>query len=213
MGTNRDHVIGLLQSRLEAMEARFGGVQRGVQRRNVSRYDPRSKQQLAAGGMQGGDRMTVHGYSAHYAQHLLPFQRERNLVIVELGILFPKARRVIGLDVDTSHYREHKGTLEQLGAFKRRRPEVHAFDELAPEAPQRLRDILNGDKVDIFIHDALHYDAAIVATLAHVYPHMRRKFRLFVEDNHTVGAQLGQTYGARCAVERHGRLTVLWGDA
>jgi hypothetical protein len=226
MGTNRDHVLGLLQSRLEGIEARFGGVQKDVPRRAVSRYDKRTPAELARGGMRGGDRMVVHGYSAQYAQHLQPFvqRKGRGMVIVELGVLrgsglamlcelFPRAERIIGLDVDTSHFREHRTQLERLGAFRRRAPEVHAFDELAPDAAMRLAGILAGDRIDVFIHDALHYDAAIIATMAHVSRHWRRTFRCFVEDNATVGPALGKLYGSRCAVEQHGRLTVLWGDA
>lgn len=224
MGTNRDHVIGLLQSRLGQIEQRFGGLQRGVPRRRVSPHDPRSRAELDSGGMQGGDRMLHHGYSAHYAQYLLPLQQRsrsgKGLTIVELGVLrgsglallcelFPKAR-VIGLDIDTSHFREHRGTLERLGAFRKGSPEVHEFDELSSEAPRRLAGILAGGKVDVFIHDALHYDTAILATTAHAIQHMKPECAMFFEDNATVGRDLTHLYGDRFAVARYGRLTVLW---
>jgi hypothetical protein len=223
MGTNSHHVTGLYQAQLEKIETRFGGLQKNVPRRKVSKHDPRSAQQVANGGMQGGDRMIVHGYSAHYATHLHRFKDQRDLVVVELGVLrgsglamlcelFPRAARIIGLDVDTSHYREHRPTLERLGAFKKRKPEVHEFDELAPDAAVRLAGILATDRVHVFIHDALHYDAAILGTMAHAHRHFARHFACFIEDSHTVGAALGQTYGHRYVISRHGRLTVMWND-
>ncbi len=81
-------------------------------------------------------------------------------------------------------------------------------------AYQRSKGIVGGtDRLDVFIHDATHYDAAIIGTLEHVFPRFAPTFRCFVEDNDRVGAELMQLYGARCAVERCGRLTVLWRDA
>jgi hypothetical protein len=224
MGTNQHHLTSMLQSRMEHLEQRFGGLQKGVPRRKVSRYDPRTRDALAVGGMQGGDRMNVHGYAAHYATYLQPFMDQRDLVVVELGILrgsglavlcelFPRAARIIGLDVDTSHYREHRGKLEALGAFRKRKPEVHEFDELAPDAATRLAGILATDRVHVFIHDALHYDDAILGTLAHAHRHFARRYRCFIEDNATVATALAQTYGHRHTVGRHGRLSVMWNDA
>jgi hypothetical protein len=220
----RDNDIGQLANRLEAIETRFGGIQRNVPRGRVSRFDPRSAQQLATGGMQGGDRMIAHGYAAQYAKALVPFMQRRDLVVVELGVLrgsglamwcelFPRARRIIGLDVDTAHFRSHRSTLERLGAFRRQQPEVHEFDELSPNAPARLAQILAGVKVDLFVHDALHYDSAILATLEHAHRHFAEPFRCFVEDNNTVAHQLRSLYGDRYAVAAAGRLTVLWGNA
>lgn len=224
MGTNQHHLTSMLQTRLEHLEHRFGGVQKNVPRRRVSKYDPRTRGALAAGGMRGGDRMIAHGYAPHYAAYLQPFLEVRDLVVVELGILrgsglavlcdlFPRAARIIGLDVDTSHYREHRGKLEALGAFKKRRPEVHEFDELAPDAGARLARILAADRVHVFIHDALHYDDAILSTIAHAHRHFAQRYRCFIEDNATVGTALAQTYGHRHTVARHGRLTVMLADA
>jgi hypothetical protein len=223
MGKNHDHELSLLATKLEGIERRFGGAQTGVERRKVSPYDPRTAAALGASTMRGGGRMNLHGYAAHYAAHLQPFLKKPDLVVVELGVLrgsglallcevFPKARRIIGLEVDPSHYHEHKPILQSLGAFKKCKPEVHTYDELAPDAPQRLAAILGGDRVDLFIHDALHYDGAIVATLEHTTRHFGKPFRCFIEDNHTVAPSLRQLYGAKYAVEARGRLTVLWGD-
>lgn len=225
MGTNRDHLIGLLASRMEQIEARFGGVQKGVERRKISQWDPRAPSELKRTAMQGGDRMDLHGYASHYAQYLLPLVQRggKDMIFVELGILrgsglamlcelFPKARRIIGLDVDTSHFNDHRPNLEERGAFRRRQPEIHAFDELDPDASRRLADIMNGDQVDVFIHDALHYDAAILTTIRHAQLHFRRSFRCFIEDNSTVSGVIARTYGERFAVAGHGRLTVLWRD-
>lgn len=221
MGTNRDHETGLLTSRLEQLEVRFGGVQRNVERRRVSRYDPRGPVSQIRGTMQGGDRMCEHGYSAHYANHLLPRMKCAGLVVVEIGVLrgsglallceiFPKASRVIGLDVDPSHYRGHRKTLEALGAFRKKSPEVHEFDELAPDAALRLAGILAGDKIDVLIHDALHYDKAILGTLSHALSQMRPDGVAFIEDNATVAKPLRERYGDRFAVASYDRLTVLW---
>lgn len=223
MGANLQHEIGHLAARLEQIEARFGGVQRGVERRRVSKFDPRTPAELARGAMQGGDRMALHGYAAHYARYLLPILKRPGLVVVELGVLrgsglallcelFPHARRVIGLDVDSSHYREHRSKLEALGAFRRKQPEVHEFDELAPDAAERFASILAGDKVDVFIHDALHTDGPILATMAHVTRHLRPGFRCFIEDNSTVATKIMQAPWTNCAVESCGRLTIMAAD-
>lgn len=225
MGTNRDHLIGLLASRMEQLEARFGGVQKGVERRTISPHDPRKPEELRHSSMQGGDRMGLHGYASHYAQYLLPMTQTqgRGLTIVELGILrgsglallcdvFPKAKRIIGLDVDTSHFEEHRPKLEARGAFRRRQPEVHKFDELDPLAPLKLGQIMKGDTADVFIHDALHYEGAILATIRHAQLHFSRTFRCFIEDNNRVAPALAQQHGDRFAVANHGRLTVLWRD-
>lgn len=225
MGTNRDHVVGLLSSRLESIEQRFGGCHRNVPRRKVSSFDPRGPREIERGGMRGGDRMLVNGYASHYAQYLLPMveRQGRGMVIVELGILrgaglamlceiFPRAARIIGLDVDCSHFRENMPALEELGAFRKRKPEVYDFDELAPHAAQQLQVILAGDQVDVFIHDALHYSGVITNTLAYAQQHFAQQFRCFVEDNDGVASYLAHAYGSRFAVAPHGRLTVLWRD-
>lgn len=225
-GSSRESAVGRLAARLIAIEARFGGLQKNVPRRRVSPRDPRTTTELARGAMQGGDRMAAHGYAHAYAEHLLPFlarpARAPRLNVVELGILrgsglallcelFPDAR-VIGLDVDLSHWTEHNPKLRALGAFAKNEPEVHEYDELARDAAGWFSGILGArNAVNVFIHDALHYDEAIVNTFAHVHRHLDEVhgFRAFLEDNATVGDRLAEECRDLYAVHRYDRLTVI----
>jgi hypothetical protein len=99
--------------------------------------------------MQAEGNPRVHNYAPTYAENLP--DTDSQIVIVELGILrgvglavwcdlFPNAR-VIGLDVDLSHFSENEANLRKRGAFQQNSPSVFEFDELAPDAPERLREI------------------------------------------------------------------------
>ena len=77
-----------------------------VARRRVSPRDERTAEQLAFGGMTGGDRMLHHGYGPTYARYLRPFLGGWNLTVAEFGILkgtglamwcdlFPDARVIL----------------------------------------------------------------------------------------------------------------------
>lgn len=187
-------------------EKQFGGLQSGVVRSKTSRLDPRKPHQYSAGFVKegdeflpthiGGDRMSMnhHGYSIAYSTYLLPLiERKANhrLTIVEVGILrgtglaiwcdlFPNAR-VIGLDLDPSIFESHRPVLEELGAFQKNKPEIYSFDQFA-ENRHKVRDILAGDKIDVFIDDGAHTYDAIMKTLDAVKPMLAADFVYFIED-------------------------------
>lgn len=207
---------------LIARERAYGGKQTGIRRRKVSPLDQRTRSQLAKGGMQGGDRYFDHGYAPAYAEAFARFDREDRLVIVELGILrgsglavlcdaFPHSR-VIGLEVDLSHWREHGPQLRKLGAFRDNEPEIHEFDELALDADRRFVEILGDDQdrgFDIFIDDALHDDVSILNTFAWASPHIGRGGRYFIEDNSSARDKIPGRFGEIFDIASFGRLTVI----
>lgn len=192
-GIGARHAIGS-SDWLISTEKHFGGYVTGVARRAVSPSDPRSKEQVAKGGMTGGDRMFHHGYARVYADALASFiaRRHEPLTVVEVGILkgtglatwsvlFPNAD-IIGLDIDLSNTQENIPRLKTLGAFQNKAPELHIFDQLEHGA-ERMAEILNGRSVDIFIDDGLHSDESILNTARAIFPHLSDEFVGFIEDN------------------------------
>src|SRR5690606_19073753 len=158
----------------------------------------------------------VRNFEPTYAE-TLP-DTESRIVIVELGILrgvglavwcdlFPNAR-VIGLDVDLTHFDENRRNLVARGAFAKNRPEVYEFDELSPAAPRHLADLLGPDKIDVFIDDALHYDAAILKAMADVMPLMAEGGVYFVEDNTKVHQKIAAAR-PQLSVTPAGAMTVI----
>ena len=113
----------------------YGGIQRNVQKRKASPHDPRSESKIMSNRMRGGDRMLFHGYAQEYARYLKLFDFENRLVIAEFGILkgnglaiwcdlFPNAR-ILGFDIDTSHFEENRQNLLDRGGFSSNSPEIH----------------------------------------------------------------------------------------
>lgn len=197
-------------------EMKYGGLHRGVLRRRVSPFDPRTPRELMKGGMTGGDRMFHHNYAPVYSQYLPA--PDTGLTVVELGILrgvglavwcdlFSKAR-VIGLDVDLSHYEDNKPDLLARGAFANNQPEVYQYDELAENNAIALRTILGGTSIDVCIDDALHYEAAILKAMQDLMPFMRDGGVYFVEDNDQVHRVIRKVY-PKLKINNHGRMTVL----
>jgi hypothetical protein len=139
--------------------------------------------------------------------------------VLEIGILkgsglamwcdlFPTAR-VIGVDIDLSHTRDNWPALERLGAFRHNQPELHEFDQLEERAPERLREILGVDRIDLAIDDGLHSEAAIMNTLRAALPLMANPFVYFIEDNYTVHNTIRQSY-PHLSMVNDWQLTVLW---
>jgi hypothetical protein len=162
-----------------------------VARRRVSPRDERTAEQLAFGGITGGDRMLHHGYGPTYARYLRPFLGGWNLTVAEFGILkgtglamwcdlFPDAR-VIGLDIDIGHFEEHRSTLERRGTFRQNKPELHEYDQLV-SGQDRLRQILKGSTPDVVIDDGLHSTESIITTWRSVEPFLSRRFVYLIED-------------------------------
>ena len=203
---------------LIAAEERFGGFITNVPRTKVSDIDPRSKKQLATGGMAGGDRMSGqhHGYAAHYETALRPFLG-RPVVLVEVGILtgiglaiwsdlFPSGQ-IIGLDIDLSHVNRNMAALKARGAFTNNNIELHEFDQLRASSG-RFAEILSGRKVDILIDDGLHTNDAILTTLRSARPHLASEFVYIVEDNYRVHRRIRHQHPG-WMVASHGELTVI----
>ena len=188
-------------------ERMYGGMTSGVVRRRVSTLDPRSHEELSHTTMTGGDRMhpANHGYGRIYAKYLRSFvQSTANVTLVEVGILkgtglavwsdlFPKGR-IIGLDLDLSHFFENLQWLRDAGAFSADNCSVYEFDGF--EKNSDLRCILseNSERIDIVIDDASHIDEAIVATFDSFRPHLANNFVYFVEDNKNVWKVLKTRY-------------------
>ncbi len=172
--------------------------------------------------MQGGDRMAAgkqtHGYAPAYAQHLRSFVRDRRrLTLLEVGILkgsglaiwsdlFPDAR-ILGLDIDLSHARDHWPVLEARGAFAANNVELHEFDQLGGTADD-LAALLKEDRLDVVIDDGLHSEPAILGTLACVMPFLASDFVYFVEDNRDVHRVIAREY-PQYLVKTYGELTVI----
>lgn len=172
-------------------EVVYGGLVDNVPRRKVSALDDRSPEQLAFGGMTGGDRMLHHGYAPLYARFLAPFLEDEALIVAEFGILegtglaiwcdlFPDSR-VIGLDIDLSHFAVKRSELVRRGAFGRNQPELHEYDQLVANQ-DLLGEILAGRRLDIVIDDGLHSLRSILTTWRSVKPHLSSRFVYFIED-------------------------------
>ena len=156
--------------------------------------------------MVGGDRMSPrhHDYGRLYARYLAPFlEEETSVTLIEVGILegtglsiwsdlFPKGR-IIGLDIDLSHFNSNLGRLIDLGAFKARNHEVHAFDGFVDNTGL-LADILRANSVDIAIDDASHVSDAILTTFESVRPFLAEDFLYVIEDNRRVHLELARKY-------------------
>jgi SAM-dependent methyltransferase len=199
--------------RLVELEQRFGGYHTGVPWGRVSPHGNLSEADARNSWLTGGDRMGLHGYAPAYAAALAG---KSPRVIVELGILrgtglamwcelFPDAR-VIGLDIDPSMFRGNLPDLLARGAFARNEPEVYEFDELAPDAADRLARILGPDAMDLFIDDALHYDEAILGALDYCLEHLSPDGVYFIEDNDQVHQRI---FRPGYTVQPQGELTVI----
>lgn len=199
-------------------EQKYGGYISNVKRQKVSPLDPRSPETLQKGGMQGGDRMLVHGYSKKYAEYLKPFIKpEKKLVLIECGILKGTGLAIwsdlfytsdiIGLDIDLNHFNRNLENLKKLGAFKRNSPSLFEFDQLI-DNKDALGDILQGKKIDIFIDDGLHSEEAIIKTFESAQPHLNNEFVYIIEDNAKIHQRLRLDY-PHLNVDSEGQLTIL----
>ena len=195
----------------------YGGIQKGVTRRKVSPQDPRTEKIVGTAGMRGGDRMLFHGYAKDYSKYLKPLDRDERLVIAEVGILrgnglaiwcdlFPNSR-ILGFDIDTSHFEGNRQNLLDRGAFSSNSPEIHTYDQFVP-GETILSEILRGDKIDVCIDDGCHFDEAILCTMRSVMPHLRDRFVYFVEDNNEVHTTIRSSYPGLNVYSR-GPMTVI----
>jgi hypothetical protein len=173
-------------------EVFYGGLVTDVARQKVSPLDTRSKTELAFWGMSGGDRMLHQGYASIYTRYLTPFLNTGEGTLAEFGILkgtglaiwcdlFPYAR-ILGLDIDPTHFESNRAALMRRGAFKRNQPEIYEYDQLL-DGDQQLSIMLKGRTLDIVIDDGLHSVESILMTWRSVRPHLSPRFVYFIEDH------------------------------
>ena len=200
---------------------RYGGFVSGLTRHRISELDNHSLQ-WDRHSLMGGDRMSPrhHGYAPFYARYLAPFvARGTPVTPAEVGILrgtglaiwwdlFPDGR-IVGLDIDLSHFEGNLDRLLDMGAFEARNHEVHVFDGFVDNR-EYLADILRQDRVHIAIDDASHADDSIMMTFESLRGYLAEDFVYFVEDNKTVHAKLNGQY-PQYRVEPFGELTVVTG--
>ncbi len=200
-------------------EIRYGGISTGVAREKVSPHDRRGLDDRESNLATGGDRMLHHGYAKHYAEFLRPYvqDRDQRFVICEFGILkgtglaiwcdlFPNAR-CIGLDVDLSSIKKNMDNLLRLGAFSNNSPELYEYDQFVHSADY-LKEILDGDKIDIVMDDGHHSDESILTTLESVKPHLAKEFVYLIEDNPFVHKKIESNYKG-CTLYSDSELTVI----
>lgn len=203
---------------LIATELKYGGMVTNVKRQKVSPWDPRTIQQVEAGGMTGGDRMLHHGYAIKYSEFLGPYIRNNEpVVMVEFGILkgtglavwcdLFKNGRIIGLDIDLHHIERNRENLLALGAFRHNDYEIYEFDQFL-DNQRYLGKILNREKVDICIDDGFHSNKSIITTMKSVVPYLNRKFLYIVEDNDQVHKDIEMEF-PDFAVQSFGKLTII----
>ena len=200
-------------------EIKYGGIVCGVSRTKVSSCDPRDRKSIKRGGMEGGDRMLHHGYAEKYAQFLRTLvQNTKPITLVEVGILmgtglaiwcdlFPDGR-ILGFDIDLSHFHRNFDSLVKKGAFIENQPELYEFDQLANNK-EYLNSILLGDEVDICIDDGLHSDEAILNTFENLEPFLSDNFVYFIEDNPEVHNKVSIMY-PELLIKTAGELTIVY---
>ena len=205
---------------LALKELEYGGYVTNVLRNVVSNKDPRTKEQILWGGMEGGDRMSkLHkNYGKIYSKYLQPFiQRKKPVVLVEVGVLmgtgvaiwselFPNSR-IIGLDIDLSHIKQNMDNLKIKGAFKNNNLELYEFDQFQDNR-KLLKAILRNDGIDICIDDGCHFDEAILSTIKSVKPYLAKEFVYFIEDNSTVHETIQKIY-PEWEVENFREITII----
>lgn len=135
--------------------------------------------------------MLHHGFAKVYASHLRQFLNKDKVIVAEFGVLkgtglalwcdlFPNSR-VIGLDIDLSHFSDNLAWLVQRGAFKKNEPEVHEYDQLL-DSEDRIAEILEGQSLDIVVDDGHHSVNSVFKTWQAVKPHLSKEFKYFIED-------------------------------
>lgn len=199
-------------------EIKYGGIEFNVPRNKVSIQDPRTKAQIAQGGMVGGDRMLYHGYAKKYSQYILPYvEKSDSVTLVEYGILkgtgiavwcdlFPEGR-ILGFDIDLGHIINNMDRLKSLGAFKEREPELYEFDQFLDNTFY-LMNVLEGATLDICIDDGFHSSESIITTMKSTLPFLSHQFVYFIEDNRHVHREI-RTLFPQFYVESAGELTIV----
>ena len=83
--------------------------------------------------------------------------------------------------------------LRQIGAFSKNTPELYEYDQFVYSADY-LKELLNGDKIDIVMDDGHHSDESILTTLESVIPHLDKEFVYLIEDNTEIYMKIRSIY-------------------
>lgn len=183
-------------------EAKYGGLVSGVTAL-LSTVDD-SARSVRRQLNKGGDRMLHHGYAEKYAEYLEPFvAAQRPITLVEIGVLKGTGlatwcdlftdSTIIGLDIDLSNFENNKQNMTALGAFSANTPNVHKFDQFV-DNQNHIKNILDGDSIDICIDDGFHSTESIISTLRSVLPSLSKSFVYFVEDNATAHSEISKEF-------------------
>ena len=197
-----------------------GEVTLGITPWRKSPFDRETPPTSVFDGHRMRPRTKDHGRARGYAKAYSEVLKDREInVMAEMGILrgiglaiwcdvFPKAR-IIGLDWDLTAYADFTTMLLKRGAFQKNTPEIHQFDEISPFASYDLRRILGREKLDLFIDDALHYDAAIINSFSAFHRSVKIGGLYIIEDNKNVASVLAKTYRGQHEVRSFNELTVI----
>ena len=189
---------------LQSTEIYFGGYHSNIERRKVSKLDPRSKKELMTGGMIGGDKMTDHNYAPIYSKYLKEFSFDDELLILEFGILkgtglatlsklFSNSY-ILGLDIDLEYFKNNRAYLEGKGAFENGKLELGICDQFNINQNQ-LGSILRSRKIDICIDDGFHSLETIANTARAIKPFLNKKHCVFFEDNNKSFSTVNEILG------------------
>jgi hypothetical protein len=200
-------------------ERQLGPRAMGVPRRQVSILDERSPAELRKGGMQGNDRMSAdrHGFASLYGSALAWLEAARGEspgMIVEVGVLrghglalwrmlYPSAR-VLGLDIDLSHFHEHEPELRRKLGLQVGWCEVQKFDQLTDGTSELLNAIGAFRAVDVLVDDGLHSPKAIQNTAQAVLPLLAPTALYIVEDCKTGARDAGSILRELNSVQHNG---------
>ena len=92
--------------------------------------------------------------------------------------------KIIGLDIDLSHFYENENNLRNKGAFKNNNIFLYEFDQFKADS-SFFQTILGNKKINIVIDDGVHFDEAIINTFNSIYPFLSEDFLYIIEDNTT----------------------------
>ena len=179
---------------LAAKEQAYGGYHRNVPRHKVGRSLDGSA--VPTGGMIGGDRMgsdlQQHAYGPFYEKMMHSFIG-RPITLVEVGILrgvglaiwsdlFPNGK-IVGLDLDPSHFHGNVQKLRERGAFSSNNVSVYEFDQVE-HGSDNLEKIFEKSLIDVVIDDGMHTRHAIKNTFESMRPFLKKDYLYIVEDSH-----------------------------
>jgi len=115
----------------------YGGFVTNIQRNLISDQDERNFEK-STHRYTGGDRMFHHNYAKYYSRKLKKFLNKK-ICLCEVGILkgsglavwsdLFQGSRIIGLDIDLTHFYNNFNHLKYKNAFSIKDPELYIFDQ------------------------------------------------------------------------------------